>query len=555
MYPEKEGAEHLAPVPAPTNANEPIVGTVPLAGQAEQQPALQTAPGAAQAHGGTYPAATTAGGQQQPVARAEEGHCGVPYARPPAWTGWQVHDDDRTPGELHPLTVPPGFAGQIAQDLFEASPHPLPEAAIAGALGLLAGINGRAYTVSRPGTGLNLYVVLVAASGMGKDAAVSRIHYLLKAACEAHIALAHGRRFVVPSNAVSEAALSRQLLENPCFVNVVNELGRRLLEMSQAKTASPLYGVRTMLTQLWDKSGPHSVVGGRVYSKKDDNIADIQAPAYSVLGDGTPGTVFSALSTSAAEDGFLSRLNIIECTTTTRPVRNANVLTTPSDELLQALRYMVYAAIQQQERRVELTWATDAQQLFANFEEECTDRLNRAGNDESRRALWVRAALKVCRVAGNLAVADHHAYLAEGRPMQLAPEIQRVHVQWAMDLERRNIAALQGRMDRGDAGEDDDALTKKVLSLIKKYIKTGAPSGYKINPRLQPDGIIPHLYLTKATANVSAFKNHKFGANRALSETLRGLLDSGYLMEADKKTLADDYGFNGRCFYLMQVLD
>ncbi|MFG6458731.1 YfjI family protein [Roseateles sp. BYS96W] len=44
----KERAEHLAPVPAPTNANAPIVGTVPLAGQAEQQPAALVPPGAPQ---------------------------------------------------------------------------------------------------------------------------------------------------------------------------------------------------------------------------------------------------------------------------------------------------------------------------------------------------------------------------------------------------------------------------------------------------------------------------------------------------------------------------
>jgi len=52
------------------------------------------------------------------------------------------------------IALPPGFAGAIAQYIHDAAPRPNYEAAIAGMLGLLAGINGGAYTVSNPPTGL-----------------------------------------------------------------------------------------------------------------------------------------------------------------------------------------------------------------------------------------------------------------------------------------------------------------------------------------------------------------------------------------------------------------
>jgi hypothetical protein len=104
----------------------------------------------------------------------------------------------------------------IAAYLLGAAPRPLVEAAVAGTLGLLAGINGRAYTVSKPATGLNLYVLLVASSAMGKEA-IHRIQVLIDKACAGVPALNPARAFVVSSNPVSEAALTRELSEKPAI--------------------------------------------------------------------------------------------------------------------------------------------------------------------------------------------------------------------------------------------------------------------------------------------------------------------------------------------------
>lgn len=60
-------------------------------------------------------------------------------------------------------TLPPGLLGELAQFIYAAAPRPVPEIALAGAIGLMAGITGRAYNVS--GTGLNQYVLLLAQTG------------------------------------------------------------------------------------------------------------------------------------------------------------------------------------------------------------------------------------------------------------------------------------------------------------------------------------------------------------------------------------------------------
>src|SRR5690348_2466013 len=65
------------------------------------------------------------------------------------------------------LRWPPGFLGQIAKYLYCHSPSPVPEYAIATAIGLFAGICGRAWVYS--GTGLNHDIIVLGASGTGKN--------------------------------------------------------------------------------------------------------------------------------------------------------------------------------------------------------------------------------------------------------------------------------------------------------------------------------------------------------------------------------------------------
>jgi primase-polymerase (primpol)-like protein len=62
---------------------------------------------------------------------------------------------------------PSGLMGEIANYIYNTAQRPIHEAGIAAAMGLMAGIAGRAYNVSH--TGLNQYIVLLAGTGSGKE--------------------------------------------------------------------------------------------------------------------------------------------------------------------------------------------------------------------------------------------------------------------------------------------------------------------------------------------------------------------------------------------------
>ncbi len=49
------------------------------------------------------------------------------------------------------VTPPPGLVGEVAQFIYKAAPRPVPEIALVGAIGLIAGIVGRCFNISRTG--------------------------------------------------------------------------------------------------------------------------------------------------------------------------------------------------------------------------------------------------------------------------------------------------------------------------------------------------------------------------------------------------------------------
>jgi hypothetical protein len=447
-------------------------------------------------------------------------------------------EDDESP--TGGIDWPPGMVGALAKFIYNGSPRPVREVSIVAALGLMAGICGKAYII--PQSGLNLYIVLVARSAVGKEAMHSGIANVLNFVRDA---VPNAMTFVDFSDYASGPGLTKAVAANPSFVNVSGEWGRKLKRLAvEDGRDGPMQQLRTVMTNLYQKSGPASIVGGIGYSDKEKNVASVSGAAYSMIGETTPGTFYDSLTENMMEDGFLSRFTVVEYTGE-RPDNNYNVVKNPEPRLLEAVCALMTQAIDLNNRFVnqEVERDAEAAQMLMTYDKQCDNEIRSAGDDESRRQPWNRAHLKVCRIAALLAVGDNH----------ICPVMTKEHVTWALDLVTRDINLMRRRMSSGDVGIGDAPRERKVLSIIEKYLTAPVAPSYKVNEKMRVDGIVPRSYLQICTQRAQSFTGHRNGQNAVLDSTIKSLMDSGYLQELSKEKAIKGYEFHGRCFRVITL--
>lgn len=437
---------------------------------------------------------------------------------------------------------PPGFVGTVAKFIYANSYLPVKEISIVGALGLMAGLCGKAWHI--PQSGLNLYIILVARSAIGKEAMHSGLAALVSH-CQQKFPFFSN--FVDFTEYVSGPALVKACLQNPSFVNVSGEWGRRLKRLAaEDGKEGPLQTLRTQMTNLYQKSGPQSIAGGLGYSNAESTVASVAGVAYSMVGESTPGTFYEALTESMMEDGFLSRFLIVGYDGD-RPQRNHSMLDVPDAALVQALVDIAAQAHAQinKESSMPLGRTEEAAQIMAEFDAEAHSKIV-ATDDESRRQMWNRASLKALRVAALLAVGDHY----------LSPAINADHMRWAIDLIRRDIAMMSKRIEAGDVGSGDQARERKLVSIIRDYVQAGRiPKSYKVPEKMHRDGLLPKSYLQQRTQQVASFYKHKLGSNRALDDAIQACVTNGWLMEVKGTAVIDGYGHHGRTYRVLDLPD
>lgn len=439
------------------------------------------------------------------------------------------------------LAWPPGFVGALAQYMFNSAYLPIKEVAITSALGLMAGICGKAWHV--PKSGLNLYIILVARSAIGKEALHDGISSVVNACLKYSPIFGN---FVDFTEFASGPALIKACAHNQSFVNVSGEWGRRMKRIAnEDEREGPMTTLRTQMTNLYQKSAPRSIVGGIGYSSQENNIEQLTSVAYSLVGESTPTTFYDSLTESMMEDGFLSRFLVIQYEGD-RPEKNPNMLEFPDDALTRYMCSIAGAAdiniAKNESQPVQRT--EEAANMLADFDT-LTARNIRATNDESRRQMWNRAMLKALRVAALLAVGDNFTN----------PVITAAHARWAIDLIMSDIAVMQKRLDGGDVGIGDQARERKLVDILKQYMNKPVPASYKIPEAMRENSIVSRNYLQLRTGRVSSFYKHKFGPSKALDETLQQMISNGMIMEVKSDKMVEMYSVHGRGFRILKLPD
>lgn len=432
-------------------------------------------------------------------------------------------------------SVPPGLVGEIAQYIYAQAPRPVPEIALAGALGLVAGIVGRAYNIS--GTGLNQYVLLLAPTGTGKEAIASGIDKLMAQVIRTVPAASD---FIGPGEIASSQAIIKYMSRGPTsFVSLVGEFGIYLQQMASVNAPPHLTGLRRFLLDAYNKSGEGKVLRPSIYSDKDKNTAAVLAPAFTLMGESTPEKFYEGLHEGLISEGLLPRFTMIEYHGE-RPALNPGHLSAqPSFELIDRLSTLCAHALMlnSQHKAIHVQTDATARELFQQFDAHCDANIN-TSDREVRRHLWNRAHVKALKLAGIIAVGCN----------PYDPTITADVASWAINLVVADVRNLLARFDAGEIGIDNDETKQlaKVISTVKDFVVSPWPDVAKYAgegmSNLHSNRIVPYSYVQRRLAAVAVFRKDRIGASGAIKRALKTLCERGDLQEVSRATLAKDYG-------------
>ena len=433
------------------------------------------------------------------------------------------------------ITWPPGLVGQVASFIYHSGSRPVKEVAVVAALGLFAGMFGKAFNVGT--TGINLYIVLVARSAIGKESMHSGLGYILRSMPNTAL-----EPFVDFNDYVSAPALVKALANQSSFLNVMGEFGHKLRRMAEIGKDGNMLQFRGVMTNLYQKSGAGSVAGGLNYSNKDDNAVVNGALGFSMIGETTPGTFYSSLSFEMMEDGFLSRFNIIEYSGD-RPEKNKNVNTIFPAHLAEAIaqKSIHCQSLIDNNNAIPVVMESAVSGLVDQFELLCDSKIRAAGDNESIRQVWNRAALKVIRLCGVLAAADNH----------IKPVITEVHFEWAKGLVMADVENMLQHIKEGDADTNGNACYKKLLVFLDKYLRAEVRIDSKRKDiDYRKKGAITRSFLMTRLGVTRMFKS-EYGDR--LGDTLNTAILNGKIEQINKKDALEIYNFRGVMFQIINV--
>lgn len=434
------------------------------------------------------------------------------------------------------VTLPPGLVGEIAQHFYSSSIRPVIEVSLIAAIACVAGIVGRTYNISNQG--LAQYMILLARTGTGKEAASSGISKLFHAVNEMN-PLLNVNQYLGPAVFASGPALHRVLSEKPCFVSVLGEFGYTVQRLSSPRANSAELTLKQLILDSYGKSGHGQVLQPSVYSDKDKNISPVASPNITILGESTPESFYDGLDQSHIASGFLSRFLIFEYLGD-RPDMNENFNCPPSQELKQKLADLVVIVgnCERNKTIVQVQQLPEAMEILKAFNRMVDTKIR--GANDSQREIWNRAHLKALKLAGVIAVG------VNAHDPCITPEI----ANWAINIVQMDCQAIQKRFASGDIGVGDSKQINDLRRAIENYTTLTFEEAKKFGTTVKmfADGVIPYQYFMKKTNQLAAFRNDKLGSTLSLKRTLQALVDAGMLKLIPKVQSEQAYQYTGDAY-------
>jgi hypothetical protein len=434
---------------------------------------------------------------------------------------------------------PPGLLGEVAQFIYNSAPRPVHEIALAGAIGFLAGITGRAYNISN--AGLNQYILVLAPTGVGKDAISDGVSALMSSV---QLSVPSVIDFKGPGQLVSSAGIIRWLEKRPCVVSILGEFGKKMKAMAAPNANSHLQGLSGTLLEMFSKSGAKGVFDPTAYSDVQKNTVPLLRPSLSIIGESVPSEFYDVLDESLIADGLLPRFMIFEYKGD-RAYFNKNAINAiPGFDLIQRLSDLVSYSLSVQNKGTvhEVEMTAEAHAKFDEFDKWTTDQINQS-KSEVHKQLWNRAHLKAMKLAAIQAVGENW----------LNPQIGITGTLWATGMIVAQTQQLIAKFETGMIGQVGGSESRQlndVMKVVASYFKNPHDKFAKYGGsfEMHRGGVITEAHISRRCSCMSSFRNDRLGPTAALKRTIKTLLDADELREIPPKQMVELFGSKPRAF-------
>lgn len=213
---------------------------------------------------------------------------------------FEPHVKQQLPPLPSDVLCPPGFLGQLIEHNLRTAWFQQPELALAGALAMLATLTG-GKVADQNGTRTNLYLLGLGLSRCGKDHARK---------LNREIAIRAGVENILgPEGIKSDAAIWSWLADEPTLLFQIDEIGRTLATMQDAKGSPHLWAIIGVWLKLWSCSD--SMLKSDAYADRS-KTKTLMYPHAVIYGTSVPEAVWGSLTHANVSDGLLSRFLIFE---------------------------------------------------------------------------------------------------------------------------------------------------------------------------------------------------------------------------------------------------
>jgi hypothetical protein len=288
---------------------------------------------------------------------------------------------------------------------------------------------------------------------------------------------------------------------------------------------------------VYNKSGRGNILQGTIYSDRDKNAAAIAAPAFSMIGEGTPQRFYNLLDEAMVSDGLLPRFTVIEYDGPRVESNEGRMGIQPDIRLVKSVAQLCGQALllNQQNRPIDVGTAEEAKVMFRHFDKTVDGIINAAHNDTIEQ-LWNRAHLKALKLAALISIGCD----------PINPIIDKAMAEYAIDCVRWDIEKLVAKFKAGDIGEGDNKQLADMKRKVKAFYTTinaaSKRKSYGMGDAAIDDGLISHTYISRSCINIASFKNDRMGATNAIRKTLQTMIDIGLLRKVEDRAQLTKYG-------------